>query len=269
MNFNKIASKKAQAQKIINGISRDIISEFEKFRDIQANTNTKGGVYEKTVSEFFTVYLGSRFDFHTRAHLLDINMEYLELLSLGQNEIDVVATFNSAYPKIILKLGGVNFVAYDSVAFLAEIKTTLDKTNLTKDLIKFEKINGLSLSEFKIRVGGAFIGGDYIVEKPLRILFYFDSEIQEATREELLVNHYLAWDIMLIVQKKEIVLNSSLPMVKFLMQKSGPPSDAKIYSFGGDNTFIMLMLILAATIPVPETVPTINTFLNLDRYSKS
>jgi hypothetical protein len=266
MNSNKTASKKTQAQNIINGISKDIISEFEKFRDIQANTNTKGGVYEKTVSKFFTDYLGSRFDFHTRAHLLDINMEYLELLSLGQNEIDVVATFNSAYPKIIVKLGDVNFVAYDSVAFLAEIKTTLDKTNLTKDLKKFEKISGLPLSENKIRMGGGFVGGNYVIERPLRILFYFDSEIQEATREELLVNHYLAWDIMLIVQRKEIVLNSSLPMVKFLMQKSG--IEAKIYSFGGDNTFIMLMLILAATIPFPETVPTINTFLNLDTYSK-
>ncbi len=70
---------------------------------------------------------------------------------------------------------------------------------------------------------------------------------------------------MLIVQRKEIVLNSSLPMVKFLMQKSG--IEAKIYSFGGDNTFIMLMLILAAKIPFPEKVPTINTFLNLDTYS--
>jgi hypothetical protein len=140
MILNKVASKKTQAQSIINGISLDIISEFEKLRDIQANTNTKEGVYEKAVSKFFTDYLGSRFDFYTRAHLLDIKMEYLELLSLGQNEIDVVATFNSAYPKIIVKLGDVNFVAYDSVAFFAEIKSTLDKNNLTKDLIKFEKI---------------------------------------------------------------------------------------------------------------------------------
>ena len=93
-------------------------------------------------------------------------MEYLELLSLGQNEIDVVATFNSAYPKIIVKLGDVNFVAYDSVAFLAEIKTTLDKTNLTEDLIKFEKISGLPLSENMIRMGGGFVGVNYVIERP-------------------------------------------------------------------------------------------------------
>jgi hypothetical protein len=43
----------------------------------------------------------------------------------------------------------------------------------------------------------------------------------------------------------------------------------QIFSWGGDNYFIMFLLILSKSIPVPMGgVNVIKTFLNLDMYSK-
>jgi hypothetical protein len=264
MNSSETDTKKTQARSLIKGISSDIIHAFEKLREIQANPNSKGGEYEKELTKFFTDYLGSRFDIYTRAHLLDVDMKYLELLSRGQNEIDVVATFNSAYPKIIVKQGDLNFVAFDAVAFAAEVKTKLDKPALSSDLEKLEKINGLPLSQNRFTI---FTGGDFIIQRPLKILIYFTSEILAKTMEDLLANHYSAWDIILIVEKKEIMLNASLPIVKHMMTQRA--LSGKIFSFGGDNIFIVLMYVLSMTIPIPETVSTIQTFLKLDQYASN
>ena len=55
-------------------------------------------------------YLASRFEFHTRAQLLDANMEYLNLFSVGENKVDVAATFIRTYPKIVLKIGDTKYI---------------------------------------------------------------------------------------------------------------------------------------------------------------
>ena len=257
--------KKSEAKHIIDVINSEISQEFNKLKGIHMNPNTQGGVYEKSISEFFTKYLGSRFDFHVRAQLLDVNMEYLNLLSHGKNEVDVVATFNNCYPKIVMKVGDENFIPYDGVAFMVEIKTTIKKDTLTSDLDKFEIINTLPLSED--RLGGAIVGGDYIIEKPIRILLYFESEIDRTVMDTLLEEHYSAWDIVFILQKNEILLNPSLPFVKNMMERRNVNS--KIFSFGGDNLFILFLLIVSTTIPIPAAgVNTIRAFLNLDKYSK-
>jgi hypothetical protein len=88
--------------------------------------------------------------------------------------------------------------------------------------------------------------------------------------EDLLVNHYFApaWDIVLIVEKKENLLNASLPIVKYLpIVMSQRALSGKIFSFGGDDISIMVMLVLSATIPLSGTVSTIQTFLKRDQYA--
>ena len=44
-----------------------------------------------------------------RAQLIDVNMEYLNIFSVGENEVDVVATFIQTYPKIVLKIGDTRY----------------------------------------------------------------------------------------------------------------------------------------------------------------
>lgn len=90
--------RKHQAKLILDAISHELKDEFERSKDILLNTNTKGGEYENVVGRMLGTYLGSRFEFHTRAQLIDVNMEYLNIFSLGGNEVDVVATFVQTYP---------------------------------------------------------------------------------------------------------------------------------------------------------------------------
>jgi hypothetical protein len=124
-------------------------------------------------------------------------MEYLRLLPQGKNELDVVGTFNNSYPKIVMKVGEQeNYIPYDGVAFMVEIKTTINKDTLTSDLEKFEIINHLPLSQD--RLGGAIAGGDYTTEKPIRILLYFESQIDNNIMHSLLQEQYSAWDIVFI-----------------------------------------------------------------------
>jgi hypothetical protein len=67
---------------------------------------------------------------------MDTQMEYLSIFSVGENEVDVAATFVRTYPKIVVKIGETKYVPYDGVAFIIEVKSTVDKTRLEQDLLK-------------------------------------------------------------------------------------------------------------------------------------
>jgi hypothetical protein len=70
---------------------------------------------------------------------------------------------------------------------------SLDKTSLARDLSKFEKISRLSLTDNKTRMDGWCIRRWRLCyRKASEDIIYLDSEIQATTRDELLVNYYLA-----------------------------------------------------------------------------
>jgi hypothetical protein len=110
--------------------------EFKRYEKIYYNTNTKGSDYEKVLQSILTDYLGSRFEFHTRAQIIDAEMEYIKFLQHGSNELDVVGIFYNTTPKIVLKMKDHVLVPYDAVALISEVKFHLNKTNLEKDELK-------------------------------------------------------------------------------------------------------------------------------------
>jgi hypothetical protein len=98
-------------------------------------------------------------------------------------------------------------------------------------------------------------------------LFYFESSIDATVRQDLMFKYSHAWDMVLIIQENELLSNRSLPAVIALMSERS--LTGQIFSWGGDNYFIMFLLILSKSIPVPMGgVNVIKAFLNLDMYSK-
>jgi hypothetical protein len=67
------------------------------------------------------------------------------------------------------------------------------------------------------RLGGVTQGSEQSIERPLRILYYFESKIDPNVRERLLLEHRQVWDMILIIQNNELILNRYLPAVSALM----------------------------------------------------
>lgn len=265
MSSDLTRKKRDQASTFLNGINQELKSKFEQIRPIFLNSNTKGGEYEKHIANIFHQYFGSRFDFHIRAHLLDAEMNYLELFSTGENEIDIIATFSNAVPKIVFKAGDTNCIAYDSVAFTVDVKARLDKGKLEKDLEKATKLSKLSKSPPKI--GSLMYGGNFVLDRPLRFLFYYEPHISEDELDRLLSMYYSVWDIIFIIGDNRIVLNRSLPAVNEMMIEK--KIDGPILSWGKNNTFIILLMIISTTIPVYQVVDVTHTFIKLDQFANS
>jgi hypothetical protein len=259
-----INTKKEYAKLFLESINKELRSKFEELRSLKLNANTKGGEYEKHVANLLHDYLGSRFEFHVRAHLIDAEMEYLNIFSTGENEIDIIGTFSNALPRIILKVGDTRYVSYDAVAFTVDIKSRLDRQKLGQDLDKLSKISKLRKSP--PAVGSVMYARSHFLDRPLRCLFYFEKSIDRIEMEKILDKYYSAWDIILLIDNNEILLNGSLPIVKQIMSQNS--LDGTILSWGGDNCFIMLLNIISATIPVYLEVDVTKTFLNLDYFSK-
>jgi hypothetical protein len=228
------------------------------------NQNTKGFQFEKSIADTLSDYLGSEFEFHVRSQIIDANLDYLNIFAVGQNEFDIVATFRSASPKIIMKIGDAKYVPYDSVAFIIDIKTRLDKKRLTDDLEKLKKIALLPLTKSRFSL---LIASDKFLMRPLRLLFYYESNIDETTELKLLTDYYEYWDVIYKIQKDEVILNSSVPAVKHIMSLHG--IEQKIIHWGGNNCAVVLLTIISSSVPTPLRVNNIETFLNLDRYSNS
>lgn len=128
---------------ILKKIQAGFREEFDKIREMRYNPNTKGYDYEKILKEFYEQYLGNLFNFYTRVPLYDKELKCKNILRNEENEFDVVATYKNALPKIVLQRGKTPFIPYDSTAFITEVKQTLTKSNLNKDLKKLGKLSML------------------------------------------------------------------------------------------------------------------------------
>lgn len=243
-------SKKVQALKLLEAIGDNLKAEFHKLRDLHYNPNTKGYSYEKVLKDFLESYLGGIYDFHIRVPLVDIDLDVYSVFSSGENEFDVVSTYKTAIPRIILKAGATPFLPYDCVAFVVEVKQTVDSSALEKDLKKLDKLARLKLG----KRFGVSIGGRFNIKRPLRILFYYDSEIADTTALRMLNSYGNAWDVMIIFMDDSIFVNPQLPIVK-----PDRISVSKRYSL------LQLMFVIASSIPYPPVVNAWSVFDKLLR----
>lgn len=260
MNIDEI--KKKEANKIANGIESMVEKKFEGYKNLSYNTNTKGYDYEFAIFKILKEYLSSRFNFYLRSHLIDKEMKYLETLSKkGENEIDIIATFKSTIPKIILKTDKTYFVPYDAVAFLVEVKSILNRQNLIKDLNKLEKIASLPINSNRF---GGYIGSKFaITDRPLRILIYAETSITQKTLEYILLNNEF-WDLIYVVKDRVTIGNkTNIPFIKFLIKEQNKPVNVNRIAYMSDYPFIFLLLLILMTIPDPNQVNIIDYFTRL------
>jgi hypothetical protein len=213
--------------------------------------------------------LGSRFDFYNRAHIIDSEMQYLKILSTGANEIDVVGTFNTTAPKIVLKAGGLVIVPYDAIALLSEVKSKLTSENLREDLRKLENIMRLEISPNRFLPHEVFGFEQKRPCKPFRLLVYFDKSIDDVVMEELLTQYSKVWDAVLLVDKEELLLNRNLPFVKSLFEKELQDKNPnKAFLPWTDAPFTILLTMITRTIPVPLAVDVNNTLLKIAFFAR-
>lgn len=106
---------------MIKTIEGQIKNNIEAFKYLNYNPNTKGADYEKVICDLLNTYLSSRFEFYTRAQIVDRGLKHRRIFQRGFREIDVVGTFNTTAPKIVLKAGHSVIIPYDAIALLAEV----------------------------------------------------------------------------------------------------------------------------------------------------
>lgn len=258
---------------MIKAIEGQIKNNIKGFEYLTYNPNTKGADYEKVICDLLNAYLGSRFEFYTRAQIVDRELKHRRIFQGGFREIDVVGTFNTTAPKIFLKAGHSVIIPYDAIALLAEVKSVLNKKRLTEDLQRLEKLMQLKVFEnrFPIRkiVGineKVFGFPEMRADIPLRLLIYFKTPKDNTIMEELLNRYSGVWDVVFLVDKEEIILNKDLPFVQALFKARMPDRTPNSkFIIWGDTPFLMLLVAITRTIPIPPAVDALASLIDITR----
>jgi hypothetical protein len=261
--------RQERAESLLKTIEGQIKDNIECFKNIIYNTNTKGADYEKVICDLLNNYLGSRFDFYNRAHIIDSEMEYLKILQTGANEIDVVGTFKTTAPKIVLNCSGLVLVPYDAIALLSEVKSRLDNETLGNDLRKLEKVTQLKISPNRFLPREVFGFGQERPCKPFRLLVYFEKSIDDTKMEEQLTRYSKVWDAILLVDEEELLINRDLRFVNQMFEKGLPNiSPNKAFLPWTDAPFTILLTMITRTIPVPLAVDVNETILKIASFAR-
>jgi hypothetical protein len=245
-------TKEAEALKLLEAVESELRDKFNQLRNLHYNPNTKGYSYEKALKDFLELYLGGIYDFHVRVPIVDFQLETFSVFSSGENEFDVVSTYKTAIPRIVFKAQETAFVPYDAVAFLLEVKQTLNKETLEKDLQKLDKLN-------KLRLGNRFgvtIGGNYNIQRPLKALFYYESEISDKTMLATLNKYGNAWDLTIVFDDNTILANPLLPII-------GKGAQVGEVAISKRYPLLQSMFIITASLPYPTIVNAWSLFVNL------
>ena len=251
-------------ESLIRNAIKQVKNRFEEIRRLHYNQNTKGYDYEKICKEFFEIYLGSLYEFYIRASVVDYEGKYNVVFKQGENEFDVVATYKTAIPKIVLEIGHGIFIPLDAVAFISEIKQTLTKTSLNEDLEKFKKLSTLPVSQNRMgsmgwrrRVRKGDEWGDKFVKEGVpipKILIYYESEIDEQFINEMLNSYKGFWDAIVLVKDDNLFLNPDSVLNYFF--ESDQMISIKEYSL------FWLLILISLSLPIPSRVLTVDFFIN-------
>lgn len=199
-----------QTKLIIEKIENELMDELRRIMELQIPPTVKGGSYEDSIKDFFEKYLGSIYDFHTRVSIIDFLGLCFEKFKPIENEFDIVATFRTAIPRIILQCKQQKFVPYDSVAFVIQVKQDLDKGKLKSDLEKLKRIRHLPLNPRRMPVGVEYQQRLYVGSTtmlPVNVLFYLRSSISNETIESLLKEFREFWDFLVIAEDGKLLIN--------------------------------------------------------------
>jgi hypothetical protein len=169
ISINPDEKIRKQAESLFKTFEGQIKNNIEGFKHLNYNPNTKGADYGEVIYDLLSVYLGPRFDFYTRAQVVDREMKYTNLFKGRAKEIDVVGTFKTSIPRFVLKAKKSVIIPYDAIAILSEVKSVLNIKNLNEDLEKFKKLDQLNPSENRFIPNPPLISPDTRADKPFRL----------------------------------------------------------------------------------------------------
>ena len=245
------------AREILSAVSQKLRGDFEAIRGTQYNPNVKGYDYEAIVEHFLASYLSGLFEFHQRCSLLDSRLDICKRFNPRENEWDIVATFRHAAPRIVLERGGTAWVPYDAVAFLVAVKQTLTPQALEKDLERYERLACVHFTEF-----GPTISSEFSVQRPLKILFYYEGSITQ-TIVETLSRRNNGWDILVSFKEDAILANKCIP----LAEKQTLPQKPLFANIG--YSLPILLMFISVSVPMPLRRTSANLIFNLLKVAHS
>ena len=263
--FSSLKKKQAQAARLVSNLDSQISGILSPLLDIQMNATTKGTNVESVLVKTLSTYMGSRFNIHGKAQVIDSDMHYLDLFETGGNEFDIILTFKTSTPDMIVNYDTVNYIPYDSVAAVIEVKTILEANKLEDDLVKLQKLDELQVNPQRFKIN---IGSQYKADKAFKILFYLKKSIDNTRMKKLLERYIHAWDFIVIIQDKKVslLINSLLPFIKTsigLAQSLGKFDINQKYIELINSKFIIFLSILSASIPEPLYVDLSPFYLRL------
>lgn len=222
--------KKEEIIRLFEGIERQLDQDWAKFRDQHHNPSNKGASYEETLKDFLDKYFADVYDIRTQTTVIDNDLDVFDLFDTnrGEHEVDVVALFQSARPRIVFEVESMTYVPLAGAAFIAEVKSEVDSGRLESDLQKLDKITSL-FDEDGDRFPIAQTG-EYTSSRQIRCLVYDENSISEDTLAELLLAYEDCWDMILFVQENRLFINSSLPIFEDIKHPL-----AEVYPIGEDN----------------------------------
>jgi hypothetical protein len=180
-------------------------------------------------------------------------------------QVDVVGTFKSSIPRIVLKAKKSVIIPYDAIAILSEVKSVLNIENLNEDLEKFKKLDQLSPSEDRFIPNPPLLSSATRTDKPFRLLVYFKTPKALDGVMDLLTRYIDFWDAVFLVDKEEVLFNGNLPFIKMLEAKGGfkyPSPDVKIVKWPYAS-FMFLLRVITRTVPIPIAVDVMSTLLHI------
>jgi len=180
-----------------------------------------------------------------------------EVFSTGENDFDVVATFKNACPKIVLRVGDTNFIPFDAAAFIIEVKQTLNKENLAKDLEKLGKLISFDCSG---RFGISFTG-QFSIDRPIKTLLYYESSVAGDTVVKMLLDNVKSWDLLLDFSNDVVIGNAALPIVKANMGAD------KLLGVFASHSLLNYILLTQSSITLAPVTETMRVFLSLLRLA--
>lgn len=248
---------------MVGDFSEELQHNWSRIRKKNYNSSKKGDEFEKTLKEYLASYFSSAYEFRRGRALLDSELRCLKEYTGKENEFDVVASFRTAIPNVVFEEGDMEWVPYDGVAFLCEVKSGLSKSALKSDLEKLETLvdlRGDPSDRFGVRASGG-LG----VAHQLHCLVYDENRINQSTRDELLDKYPDAWDLMLIVEEDKLLINSTLPIAGTLFGKE--KEDASFTWCHIDNGLLWFVVALAASIQRPVSVDTTRPMIKMANFT--
>lgn len=208
-----MTERSEQIYNLITGFSNQLSQEWEQYTTQAYNSNTKGAAYEKALARLLEDYFGGVYDIHTRTAIIDEELECFHVFdNPQQNEIDVVAVSKNSKPRLVFRVDQMQWVPYNSVPFICEVKSNLTTDGLRSDLEKTQKLRKLTPEERRTRTPLTF-NRELAVEHQVLTLVYNDSErVSDSTLTQILSENLDSWDLVLLAQEDAIIVNPKMPI---------------------------------------------------------